>query len=68
MNGDIVKGEWTIDEDLIILTFVQKEGHHWSRVVEKLSRRRTEHMIKNRFTSLVNCAKKMLKKKKSIFD
>lgn len=61
MDQQIKRGEWTVDEDLIILNHVLASGHHWSNIVDKLSSRRTEHMVKNRFGSLLSCGKKLLK-------
>lgn len=34
------------------------EGRHWAEVVRRLGKSRTEHMIKNRFNSLLNVARK----------
>ena len=58
MNTDIKKGGWTIDEDLMILNFVLTEGRHWSRLIEEMGRVRTEHMVKNRYSTLVNLGRK----------
>jgi len=59
MDSTIQKGQWTIEEDLLILNFVSREGHHWSRAVTLLNHKRTEHMTKNRFSSLIVCARKL---------
>lgn len=39
-------------------------GHKWARLVDLLDGRRTEHMIKNRFHSLLACSRKLVKNKK----
>jgi hypothetical protein len=58
LNNDIKKGGWTIDEDLTILNFVSKNGRHWSQLIEHLGRTRTEHMVKNRYSTLLNFGRK----------
>lgn len=37
---------------------MQKEGRHWSRLIEQIGRVRTEHMAKNRFGSLLTLGRK----------
>lgn len=60
MNRSIVHGEWTIQEDLIILESALDYGHKWARVVDLLDGKRTEHMIKNRFHSLLTFSTKII--------
>ena len=36
-----------------MLRFVLEHGKKWSKIVEKLENTRTEHMVKNRFKSLL---------------
>lgn len=46
--------EWTPNEDLTLLTTVSASGKKWSLVVRKLHNTRTEHMVKNRYKSLIS--------------
>lgn len=46
--------EWTHQEDLTLLSTVRAHGKKWSLVVRKLENTRTEHMVKNRFKSLIS--------------
>jgi len=45
---------WTTEEDITLMTTVKEEGKKWSMVVKKLGNTRTEHMVKNRYKSLVS--------------
>ena len=49
-----LKGIWNCHQDLIILKYVLNKGPKWSQIVKELKHEKTEHMIKNRFYSLVN--------------
>lgn len=46
-------GEWTHREDLAIFEYALSKGKRWSKMVDLLDGTRTEHMIKNRYNSLV---------------
>lgn len=49
-----VHGNWSDLEDYLIFEFVvEREGKRWSRMVSVLNFKRTEHMIKNRYNSLI---------------
>jgi hypothetical protein len=48
-----VKGNWTVEEDVAIFSYVVEEGKRWSRIVAVLGDRRTEHTIKNRFNAVI---------------
>ena len=48
----ILSGDWTKEEDLLILDFVLKNGTKWA-VLKKYLINRTEHSLKNRFFSLL---------------
>jgi hypothetical protein len=56
-------GEWTPQEDHIIFCFVSENGKRWSRIVPLLNDTRTEHMIKNRYNSLISKARSSKKQK-----
>jgi predicted HNH restriction endonuclease len=49
-----VHSEWTADEDLVLLTTIRKRGKRWSLAVRELNHTRTEHMVKNRYKSLIS--------------
>ncbi len=36
-----------------IMRYVMEHGKKWSKIVEELKNTRTEHMVKNRFKSLL---------------
>lgn len=46
-------GNWDKDEDKFILDHVINKGRKWSSIVKLMGSQRTEHMIKNRFKSLL---------------
>lgn len=46
--------EWTISEDIVLLTTIKKKGKKWSLVAKELKHTRTEHMVKNRYKSLIS--------------
>ena len=39
---------------MILESVVERDGKHWSKIVPRLFGKRTEHMIKNRFHTLVS--------------
>lgn len=53
MDVRIKRETWQGHEDLKILRFVLEHGKKWSKIVEELENTRTEHMVKNRFKSLL---------------
>jgi hypothetical protein len=53
LDGRIKRETWQGHEDLRILSFVLEHGKKWSKIVEELENTRTEHMVKNRFKSLL---------------
>lgn len=55
------RGEWTPQEDLSIFKYVMEYGKHWCKIVPILKDSRTEHMIKNRYNSLINKQRKSKK-------
>ena len=46
------KEQWRREEDLLLLQRVEEWGKKWS-AISKLFKGRTEHMVKNRFHSLM---------------
>lgn len=57
------RGEWTPQEDLSIFKYVMEYGKHWCKIVPILKDSRTEHMIKNRYNSLINKQRKSKKER-----
>ena len=50
LNPEVIKGNWTPEEDFIIFDSYRQFGSHWTKIAEKLAGR-TENSIKNRFYS-----------------
>ena len=50
LNPNLIKGEWTVEEDFLIMYFYQKCNGSWKRIIN-LFKGRTENSIKNRFFS-----------------
>lgn len=48
-----IKGNWTEEEDRTIVLYVFQNGKKWSKIRDLLQNKRTEHMIKNRYHSLL---------------
>lgn len=49
-----IHSEWTATEDLTLLNCIKKKGKRWSVAMKELSNTRTEHMVKNRYKSLIS--------------
>jgi hypothetical protein len=45
--------EWTPEEDRTVMEFVRREGKKWALISNRLSHAKNEHMVKNRFYSLL---------------
>ena len=50
LNSNIVKGNWSSEEDFLIMAFYQKYNGSWKRMIP-IFKSRTENSIKNRFFS-----------------
>ena len=50
LNPNLIKGEWTPEEDFLIMYFYQKYNGSWKNIIN-LFHGRTENSIKNRFFS-----------------
>ena len=50
LNPELLKGEWTTEEDFLIMYFYEKCNYSWKKLV-LLFNGRTENSIKNRFFS-----------------
>jgi len=49
-----IRSEWTTIEDYELINTILRTGKKWSKVAKELGNRRTEHMVKNRFRSMLN--------------
>lgn len=56
LDPNINKGEWSYDEDLIVLTGFKEMGRKWSCISKKLIGR-TENSVKNRWNTLMKTFK-----------
>ena len=50
LDPQLTKGQWTAEEDLLIMVFYKKYGGSWKRIIP-IFEKRTENSIKNRFFS-----------------
>ena len=57
LDPSINKGEWTYDEDLLLLQKYQELGRRWS-IIAKDFKGRTENSVKNRWNTLIKSCKK----------
>ena len=64
LNPDLVKGEWTAEEDFLIVQFYEKYDGSWKKIIP-LFNGRTENSIKNRFFSQL---RKIATKKGNILE
>ena len=53
LKPSVKRGGWELEEDEQLLCLVLKCGAKWSLISRELEGKRTEHMIKNRYNSLV---------------
>ena len=53
LDPHICKSEWSPEEDYIIVNTVLENGRKWALAAKLAGSKRTEHMIKNRYNSLV---------------
>ena len=68
LNSEIKKGDWSAEEDLLIMVFYKKFEGSWKRMIP-LFKSRTENSIKNRFFSqLRKIASKYIKKAKRVYS
>jgi hypothetical protein len=51
-------GVWTEDEDLELTRLFLTEGKKWSKISKMLGGARTEHMVKNRYKTIISRQKK----------
>lgn len=49
-----MKGKWEISQDIILFTEVLENGKKWSKIALNLNGKKSEHMVKNRFKSIIH--------------
>ena len=59
LDKNIRKGEWTKEEDAIIIETQKRYGNHWSNIAALLQRR-TDNDVKNRFHKLRRTNERLL--------
>jgi len=57
LNPNIIKGQWTEEEDVLLIEMQQAEGNCWARIARRLTGR-TEHAVKTRHRSLMRARKR----------
>lgn len=53
-----LKSKWTPSEDFCLMNLVLKEGKKWAMIAKIMGNIRTEHMVKNRYNSLLRAEMK----------
>jgi hypothetical protein len=53
LDPHICKSEWSPEEDYIIVNTVLENGRKWALAAKLAGSKRTEHMIKNRYHTLL---------------
>lgn len=59
MDPRVVKGDWTLEDDIELLSLITEHGKSWSKLAKKIGKLRTENSIKNRFNSLLLSNKRL---------
>lgn len=53
LDPRVKKGHWTAQEDYLLMSKVQEDGQKWCEISKFFQGERTEHMVKNRYHSLL---------------
>jgi hypothetical protein len=53
LNPVVSHDKWTIEEDVLLFRHASAIGTKWSKISRALNGVRTEHMVKNRFNSII---------------
>lgn len=48
-----MKGNWDPSQDMVILKIVKEKGKKWAFIASELKGQKNEHMVKNRYNSLL---------------
>ena len=68
LNNEIIKGNWTVEEDYLIMVFYNKFNGSWKKMIP-IFKSRTENSIKNRFFSQIRkIASKYIKTGKRVYS
>lgn len=53
LNPNVRHDKWTLAEDILLFQLVSRNGTKWAQISKDMDGVRTEHMVKNRFNSLI---------------
>lgn len=53
LNPNVSHNKWTLEEDIRLFKHVSRIGTKWAQISKAMDGVRTEHMVKNRFNSLI---------------
>ena len=53
LNPIVSHNKWSIEEDVFLFRHASQIGTKWAKISKALNGVRTEHMVKNRFNSIV---------------
>ena len=67
LDPNVKKGNWTEEEDVLMLRFFLEKGKKWAEIAKKLGGR-TENNVKNRWISLIRKYKSELNFDESLVD
>jgi hypothetical protein len=48
-----INKNWTDEEDLALMRGIREQGRHWAKIMPMLNGTKSEHMIKNRYNSIL---------------
>ena len=55
---EILSGGWTLEEEQRFVFLILNMGRKWSKIARELESNRTEHMVKNRYKTILGRLKK----------
>jgi len=53
LNPNVRHEKWSLEEDALLFRLVLRDGTKWAQISKAMDGVRTEHMVKNRFNSLI---------------
>ena len=63
IDRNVNRGQWTLEEDIKLLQEAEIFQRKWASIFEEFEGKRTQHMIKNRYNSLIQRYKKIFNEK-----